>query len=232
VLPGLILNASVPDVPAEQMPPAGAWIAIALVAILISMVGQLAVIRLATGHGVTVGEALRHGAARFLSYFAAALMWVLPLLLVMALLYEPIARDPEHPSGAAALGFVIVFLAGLYLSVRLVLLPAVASAEASGPVRILKDAWQVTAGNWWRLFGFLVMYAVGASALLLSVGSVLGLLARTLLGETGPLTLGGLIVSIVSQLLAALVSTIFFVMLARLYAQRSAPHASVPSSGT
>jgi hypothetical protein len=92
----------------------------------------------------------------------------------------------------------------------------------------------LTQGNWWRLFGFLLMFAIGAIVLLAAVESVLGLIAKLLLGDTGPLSVGGLVVSIVAQLLSALISVTFFVMLARLYHQaagRDHAETTVPTTG-
>ena len=69
--------------------------------------------------------------------------------------------------------------------------------------------------------------------LLAAVASVVGLLARMIFGDIGPLTLGGLLLAIVSQLLSAVISVIFFVMVARIYAQLTARSgAKVPKSGT
>jgi len=85
-----------------------------------------------------------------------------------------------------------------------------------------------------RPFAFLLLFAIGAVVLLWAVGSVTGLLAQLAFGSIARLTAGGLIVIIVSQLASALVFMTYFVMLARLYVQRSSAagvQASVPSSG-
>ena len=67
----------------------------------------------------------------------------------------------------------------------------------------------------------------------MAVGSVVGLLARLMFGELGPLTLGGLLVAIISQLLSGLISVIFFVMLAQLYRQLAGRGAArAPKKGT
>jgi len=52
-------------------------------------------------------------------------------------------------------------------------------------------------------------------------------------GDIAPLTIGGLLVAIVTQLVSAIVSVIFFVIIARIYVQRAGGEAqpSVPSSG-
>jgi hypothetical protein len=234
VLPGVVLDLSVPPAPSGELPPPGPWIAIACVAILISLVGQLAVIRLAMGPHLTVREAIGHGARRLLPYVGAVIIWLLPFTLVGYFLYEAGAGDPQHPSPAAALGFLITSCVALFLAVRLILSSPVASSEAVGPVAILARSWAATRGNWWRLFGFMLLYGIGTLALIVAVQSVFGIIARLLLGGLGPWTVGGLLVALVGQLISAAASSVFFVMLARIYVQlagRESP-AGVPSSGT
>ena len=51
---------------------------VAVIALIIALVGQLAIIRLAIGSRLTVGEAIGHGARRVPAYLAATLIWVLP----------------------------------------------------------------------------------------------------------------------------------------------------------
>ena len=233
VLPGLILNVSMPEAPAGQFPPAGPWIAVAVVAVLISFVGQLAVIRLALGPHVTVGEAITHGLKRVLFYVGAVLLWIVPIVLIGSILYAMIAEGVENPSPIAAIALIALVVLGVFLAVRLILASAVASAENANPLQILRRSWQLSSGNWWRLFVFLLLACIGAIVLLAAVASVVGLLARMMFGDIGPLTLGGLLVAIVSQVLSAVVSVIFFVMVARIYAQLSGrAGTTVPKSGT
>lgn len=234
VLPGVVLDLFMPEAPAGKLPPAGAWMGVALVAILISLVGQLAIIRLAMNPHLTVGEAIVHGGRRLLPYVAAVLVWALPLALVVVLLFAG-ADGSSTPSPAAGLGLIAISIAGIFLVVRFLLLSAVASAEEGGPIQVLRRSWDISSGNWWRLFGFLLAFAIGALVTLWAVGAVAGLLSQLAFGSIGRMTPGGLIVIIVSQLVTSLVYLIYFVMLARLYAQRSSAagvQASVPSSGT
>ena len=124
---------------------------------------------------------------------------------------------------------------GIFLSVRLILLSAVASAEHGGPVAVLRRTWELTSGNWWRLFGFLLLFAIGALVLVWAARSVVGLVAQMAFGSLTPLSVGGLIVIIVAQLLSAGISVVLVVMIARLYAQRTGrgeAQAGVPNSGT
>jgi hypothetical protein len=234
VLPGLILNVSMPEAPAGEMPPPGPWLIVALLAVLVSLAGQLATIRLAIGPHVTVGSAIAHGFRRLAPYVIAVLIWVVPVLLVGSALYAILKLTADHPSVGVALGLIILTFVGFYLGVRLMLASAVASAENDGPFRILRRSWDLSGGNWWRLFAFLLLFAVGALCLLWAVEMVFGVLARVAFGDIAPLTIGGLLVALVTQLVSAAVSVIFFVILARIYAQRTGgtdAQPSVPSSG-
>jgi hypothetical protein len=234
VLPGLIVNVSRPDMVPGQLPPGGPWVAVGIIALLVSLVGQLATIRLAMEPHVAVGEAIMHGLRRLLPYVAAMLLWLVPLLLVGSVLYAVLEMNAAHPPVAVSLGLIVLCIVLSFIAVRLILSSAVASAEHDGPLMILKRSWELSRGNWWRLFSFLLLFGVGALCLIWAVDSVVGVLVRMTLEDAGPRSLGGLIISIVSQLVSAVLSVILFVMLARIYAQRAgdAAQASVPSSGT
>lgn len=234
VLPGLILNVSVPDAAPNEFPAAGPWMAIALVALLISLVGQLSVIRLAMGPHISVGEAIVHALKRLLPYIAAVIVWLLPLLLIGSGLYEFLGTNEAHPSVAASLALFGITIIGIFLAVHLMLSSPVAAAENVGPFAILRRSWNLSRGNWWRLFVFLLLFAIGALCLIWAIDSVAGVIIRLIVEDSGPRSLGGFLITIISQLVSAAVSVLFFVMLARIYVQRSeaAAQPSVPKSGT
>ena len=235
VLPGLILNVSMPEAHPGEFPPAGPWIAVAVIAALVSLVGQLAVIRLAMAPHVAVGEAISHALRRLLPYIVAVLMWLVPILIVGSALYGILEYSTGQPSVAVSLALIALSLVGMFLAVRLMLSSAVASAENVGPFEILRRSWELSKGSWWRLFAFLMLFGIGAFVLFLAIDSVVGSIVRIALDTSGPLTVGNLLVAIVSQLVSAVLSVIFFVLLARIYVQRSGTdrvQASVPSSGT
>ena len=234
VLPGIVLNVAVPKMPAGQMREPGAWMLIALVVLLITLVGQLAVARLALGPHIAVGEAIVQGARRLPSYVGAFLIWSVPLLAIGSVLYSMSNPQNPNPSVPAAVGLLAITAVGVFISVRLILLSAVAAAEGGGPIAILQRTWGLTRGNWWRLFGFVLMLLIAALAAIWAVGAVVGVIAKLAFGDLSPLSVGGLIVVIVGQLLSAAISVVLVVMIARLYAQRAgaaAAQASVPSSG-
>jgi membrane-anchored glycerophosphoryl diester phosphodiesterase (GDPDase) len=184
---------------------------------------------------VAVGEAIMRGVKRLLPYVVGTLCWLLPILLAGSALYGFLLENQTHPSVAAALALLALCVLFAFLAVRLMLSSAVAAAEDIGPIAILQRSWHLSKGNWWRLFVFLVLFGIAALCLILAVESVATLLVRTFAADAGPRSVGGLLISIVSQVVSALLSVFFFVLLARIYAQRSgagAAQASVPSSGT
>jgi len=116
----------------------------------------------------------------------------------------------------------------IFLAIRMLMSSAVASAERIGPIAIVKRSWELTAGNWWRLFGFFLLFVIAALIVLAAVASVIGLLAKLLFGSLDPLTIGALVVSLVGQVVAAAISVLLMVMLARIYVQLSGQDQAEP----
>jgi hypothetical protein len=219
---------------AGEIPQAGAWIVVVVLVVLVSLVGQLSVIRLALGPHITVRESIVHGARRLFPYLGGLVVWLAPILIADSFLVPIMKADPAHPSVAAALAVIVISLAGLIIAVRLLLLSAVASAEEGHSLELLRRSWELTRGNWWRLFAFILVFAVGALALLWAAQAVIGVVLRLAFGDLSVLSVGGLILIIIGQLISGTISVILFVMLARLYVQRAVPQgtqASVPSTG-
>lgn len=235
VLPGIVLNLAVPRVPAGEIwRPNALGMVILAVVLLVTLIGQLSVVRLSLSPHISVGEAISHGTRRLLSYVGAFLLWSVPLLAIGSVLYGLSNPQNPNPSVPAAVGLLAVTVFGVFISVRLIFLSAVASAESGGPIAILRRTWELTRGNWWRLFGFVVMLLIAALAAIWAVGAVVGLIAKLAFGDLSPLSIGGLIVVIIGQLLSAAISVVLLVMIARLYVQRAGvggAQASVPSSG-
>ena len=235
VLPGVVGDLVTPEAPAGQIPPLGAWTVVAVIAVLIALVGQLAVIRLAIGSRSTVGEAIGHGARRAPVYFAATLIWILPFLLVGAVLIGVIARNPATASPGAIFGLLLLACVMLFFAMRMLMTSAVASAESHGPVGVLKRSWQLTAGNFWRLLGFFLLFIITLVVAAMAIQSIAGVIAELVLGGTEPMTVGALFISLITQIVSAAISVVLMVMLARIYVQLSgdgAAEASVPTTGS
>ena len=238
VLPGIVLWAVMPETKPDELPPPGPWVAVLIAILLVSLVGQVAIARMSMPPHISVGEAVQRGLRRLLPFFLAFLLWVVPMVIIGAILYSFAALDPANSPGIA-LGALILLCAltvlALFMVVRLILAAAVAAAEEGNAVEILKRSFELTKGNWWRLFAFIFLYGLGAAVLLKSVESVLGIIANLVLGGVGPMTIGGLVVTIIVELVSAAASVTFFVIVARIYLQlagRGSVEVGVPRSGT
>jgi len=213
------------------------WIAAAL----IGVIGQLAIVRLALGH-TTVGDAIAHGARRFLPTFGSLLLLgcalaligipVIVALLAGRIVEMPIEGQPPPPSfGVLALAIALV---SLLISVKFTMIVPISSEERAGPLQILKRSWNLSRGHYWRLLGFLLIVLVTAIVLAIVTQSVGGVIARLVGDRLAPFTLGALLLALIEALVSSALTALFAVMAARIYRQLAAgeAQASVPSSGT
>ncbi|MFL6851842.1 MAG: hypothetical protein ACJ8EH_13435 [Sphingomicrobium sp.] len=217
------------------------WVdAVTFVVTLLTLTGQLALIRLALGPSITVGSAISHGFQRLPAYclvvvilLVGLFLLAVPCAVVLAALGVPLETRPLQLTPAAALVLLIYLAVAVYFAVRLVLSSAVASAEDLGPIAILKRSWRLTAGNWWTLFGFLMIFVVAAIVLLVAIGSAAGVIVNLLVGSLQPMSAAALIVALIQAVVSAAITALFSVMLARIYLQLAGRNAqaSVPSSG-
>jgi hypothetical protein len=240
VLPEVVVGIIAPPETGAAEPTAVAQM-LRLFAGLISLVGQISIIRLALGPSTTVGAAISHGLRRFPSTFGALVLLVLLMGVIViptaAILSVVLGVDltqlRQAPSGGMALLIVIVTLIVLAISVRVTLLTPTGSAENLGPLGIFKRTWQLTAGHFWRLFGLVALLLIAALFLLFTAGVIGGILARLVGGEIEPFSIGALIVSFVAGAAQGAFSILASVMLARVYAQVAGrdAEASVPSTG-
>jgi hypothetical protein len=242
-LPAAVAQFAAPGSGITRTPQSG-WAAMLMIAVwVISLVGQLAIVRLALGPSVSVGEAIVHGARRAPRYIAAVLLIIIAVLLLsvpfvaalagLGIKFEPGAAPPPP----AYIILLLLLALMLFIAVRMVLTSPVASAEPVGPITILKRSWQLTAGHGLRLFGFVLLFVIGAVITLAALTILVGLVVSLVSGEIEPLTVSALILALVEAFASALVTTLFVVMLARIYVQlagdpTTTTEASVPRSGT
>lgn len=239
-VPALITGVISPS-SATAQPGLGAGI-VMLLASLLAIIGQIAIIRLAVGTSVSVGEAIGHGARRMPMYLLAAILIVcglvvaaIPLVAVLAAMGIPLtgegaAREPV----AVLLAFLYLALV-IFVAVRMLLTSPVASEENVGPIAIIKRSWEMTRGNWWRLFGFVLMFVVGVLVAVTAIGIAVGSVAVIAFGPIEPMSVSALLVSLVEAVVQAVITVVLAVMLARIYLQLAGDEVdtvSVPSSGT
>jgi len=195
---------------------------------LIALVGQLSLVRLALKPSVTVGGAISHGARRMPVYFVTALIvgcgalvLIIPIVAVAMASGIEIDRTMSNFTSTMWLMVLVVFAIMVFFGVRLMMGTPVATAEQAGPVEIIKRSWALTQGVWWKLFGFLVMLMIGAIIVLVAAGAVVGSVATLAFGPIDSMSLSALVVGAVQGLFNAAFTTVFAVMLARIYVQLS-----------
>ena len=233
VLPGTLSTLAQPTAPRADLPEAGWWTLIQLLALLIGMVAQLAVAQIAGGRQQSVGQAIGNGARRTPAFLGAILLWVFPLILLIAPFAQQIQANPTSPSPIALIASLAAFVLLLFFGVRFILTTPAASLENGGPVAILKRSWALTRGQWWRLFGFLVLFFVGAVIAVTAVTMVLGVLVGLADGPPEPWSIGALVLALASQVLSAAFTVLLVVMVTRLYEHATstqAEPASVPNA--
>jgi hypothetical protein len=198
------------------------WWALLLIVIL-QAIGMLGLIALLTDRRrPTVGEALKTGARRMLSYIAAYLLPGLALGVLFVILVSLAAL-----SGAAALSglaLLAVFAAWIYLFVRFSLVaPILVKEPIANPLAALRRSWALTRGNSARLFGFFFLLLVTYLVVMMVVSMVLG----TLFGLFGQQVAQFGDALLMSLLNAAWV-TLFLAVLSAVHDQFAAPPPRIP----
>ena len=241
LLPQVILNvlAPPPALSGEQPP---SWAAALSIIVAISgLIGQIALIRLALGPTISVGQAISHGLQRLLPGLGAVVLFALPLFLALGLLFGLIAgptamatlrSGTADPSSGRTI--LLLLLIAFLVSVRFQLIIPISAAEKGGPFHILRRSWELTRGHYLRLLGFLVAILVTALILVIATQFLGGILVRGLVGDAKPLSVSALVLSLITGVVQTAIVVVVATLLARIYAQIAGGHAaqaSVPSSG-
>lgn len=202
--------------------------AVAFVASLIALAGQLALIRLAVGPSTTVGAAITHGLRRTPFYVMVVILLILGLVvlsipgaIILIAAGVPITSTGVRlPNSPAMLVAGMLYLAiAVFVGVRMILSAPITSAEDVGPIRILRRSWVITQGHWWELFGFVAAFVVAAMIVAFAVSSALGIVLRLTVGPLEPMSGAALVNGLVQSVVSAGISTLFSLMLARIYVQ-------------
>lgn len=236
LLPAVIVSMVEPRVAPGETPPAGSWMLIGLAMVIVMIAGQLAIVLLVNGWRGSVGEAIGKAGKRTPIFILAALAYLLPVILIFSVLLGvagvgTTADGQVDLANFNSLGWLVLllfFVALVFVSIRLLPLLAVVASEQTGAFAALKRSFAMTSGHFWRLFGFLLILMIAFLILALTVGAVVGSLVQLALGEPGPWTLSLLLIALAGGLVQAGFVMVYAGMVARIYAQLAAPHASVP----
>jgi Membrane domain of glycerophosphoryl diester phosphodiesterase len=229
VLPAAVMGVVDPRV--SQSDAAPGWFNLLIFVVsLISLAGQLALIRLALGPSITVGGAIGHGFRRLPTYFLALVLLTLAIIVILLpFVFAAVALGMNIEGGAEAAAItgpvvflvIVIAIAILLLMTRFMVAMPVASNERAGALTILKRSWELTRGHWGKLFGFLIVFSLAAVITLAAIGVVLGSLTALLFDARGPLTFGALVEALLSAIVTGALSVVFTLMLARVYVQLS-----------
>lgn len=213
---------------------------VVLVTSLIAVIGQLAIIRLAIGPAVSVGEAIAHGARRMPIYVVSGILILIgcflvaiPFAMLLVAAGVPMEEAAIVRSPIAALALLVFLAIAFFFAIRLLMTSPVASEEDVGPIAIIRRSWTLTAGHWWRLFGFIIIFLIGALIVMTAVNWAIGSVAVTLLGAIEPMSASALLIAVVDAFVNAGVTLLLGVMLARIYVQLSGQSldVTVPRTG-
>lgn len=236
LLPAVIVSMVEPQAATGQQPPAGPWMIIALAMVIVMLIGELAIVLLVNGWRGSVGGAIGKAARRTIVFILAALCFLIPMVLLFSIILAVSGAgagdsgqiDWTNFSGLGWLLMLLAFLAVIYFSIRLMPLLPVVACETLGPITSLKRSFALTSGHFWRLLGFLLLLLIAFVVVAVTIGAVVGALVTLIAGEPGPWSLSLLLIALAGGLVQAGFVLVYSAMLARIYAQLTAPLATVP----
>jgi hypothetical protein len=198
-----------------------AWMAAALLALLIGLVGQMAISRLALGAdrslGATIALALRRLPATlgaFILFFLALSLLLIPLIVLLSLASG--AAPGQQPGGGVDALLLLIIIASVP---RILLAPALAMREPLGPLGLARAAWMATRGHDWRLLSFFLLFFVASLVFALAASSVIGSIATLALGPPEPLSVSRLVIALAGGVVQGVVATLYAAMIGRLLVQ-------------
>ena len=187
-LPYLIFMMAMPDLGASMTDPEAAdaafeqmgafyadyWWATILVSI-VQGIGMLGLLALLTDHRrPTVGEALKIGARKVLSYLAAYILLGLAAGLLAVVLVG--AATASGSIGAQLLGVLTMLVLFAYIFTKFSLVaPVLVKEGVANPVTALRRSWRLTKGNSLRLFLFYFLLLLAMVVVMLVVSMIIGL---------------------------------------------------------
>lgn len=214
-----------------------------ILALLITIWGQLGITALTLADGGGVGRAMATASSRFLPLLGAvipvalgAVLLALPFILILlasgadlAQMGAPGYKPPVTPGvGLAMFAYLIVWVPlMLFLAARLALIAPIVIAEHLS-FRAIGRSWALTRGLAFKIIGVLLIYAVVVIVAVFATRIVAGTVTRLLLPSEEPVSAALVLTAITVALVTALFSVLSTVFVAQLYKAVAA----TPSNGT
>lgn len=202
-----------------------------LVALVLEMVGYMAMIALMGGGRPTVGESIVRGikaiptvlgaaVAIALAYMILGIVFALVMGLLMALTGSAGSLTAAGVIGIAT--YVVLLVASAYAFARLApLLPVIVLEPQYNPLKALVRAWRLTAPRAWTILGFFALLFVAylvISVVFMTLLSAFGVVAGGAPGGAGVFIMG-----LFAGLLGAAVAMLISGILVSIYQQLSGP---------
>lgn len=228
-LPSVALQALGPVASApDEVPEPGFWLLLIPAVLVLNVTASLAMSSLALGRQNVVGEAIAHGFRRVLPMLGAIAILIvglsavfIPLVALTGITPADLARPNPATAGKLALVMLLFVALGLFLAVRLLLMTPVAASERAGPLAIIRRSWDLTAGHFWKLLGFVVLMLIVLVVVMMVVTLIFGLIIGALMGAPLPGTTGGFVLGLVNSLVNAAIVVVSTTFIARIYVQLS-----------
>ncbi len=203
---------------------------VVLASLTLSMVGQLAITALTLSSGMSVGEALRRGAARFPKLLAiGALLGVaifaiaLPLAIGLAQQgYDFTAEIPRLPAWA---NIYLLGIAGLLLWLSARALPLIGIVVDKNPsvFAAVTSSFALTKGNVAKLLAIFLLYLVVAMVMTSATTSVVGIIFGIVGKALGVELLGKVMAALAGGMVSAALGLVSTVFATKLYQKLAAP---------
>lgn len=225
VLPSLLLTYGLAALGVKPPAPTGQASATTVVFLLLTLLvglirftGLLTIALLALKPGERVRDALGRALRRAPVLFAATLLLLLPLAVLMGPALLSAGRTGQPDPGTSLL-FLLGTIIAILLLTRFQLAAPVAVNESGGPLKLLSRSWALTRGSTFKLLGYVLLFLVLLLIVSLTLSSVVGSLVVMALGRPEPWSVAALLLSLLALLADLLVLLPYAVMTARLYAQ-------------
>lgn len=206
--------------------------------ICLGFAAQIAIVRLAIGPSVTVGEAIGQGLRRLPPVFLVLVVTMFAMAVVVGILMIPLGaagltvmQNAETPSPIAVV-MVLVLMALIFPFLQLVL--PVAAIETGNPLRLWSRSWELGRSQYLRLLAFVIIIIVGFGLAVLITQIGISSAVVLLLGKPSAGSMSALLIGLLAGIIQAAFTSVTAVMLARIYVQlagRGEVEAGVPSSG-
>lgn len=216
---------------------------VALVLALVGLVGQVALTALVLDPDAGAAAARARGLRRFLPVLGvslalglAAALLSLPVFLILGAYGFDFAAastgaQPQvAPVAAAWVGLYVILLLPLilFLVARLVLvMPALVDARIG--LGAIGRSWALTRGLTLKIIGVIILYAIVSLFLTLGVAAGVGAVLALVAGGDGTFTVAGVLTALIVAVVAAVLTMVQSVFVARLYIAATARRAPAPA---